>query len=83
MNHFDNLLEAAESGQKSIKDTYRLLEENAAALRKHDAQVLELLRRARQGDGGSQAKFIERKPVVESSRRGHEGSIYCARKQKQ
>jgi hypothetical protein len=43
MIQFDNLLEAAESGQKSVKNTCGLLQENAAALLEHDTQVLELL----------------------------------------
>jgi hypothetical protein len=86
LNQFYNLKKATESDQKSIKDTCRLLEGLAAALREGDTQELELLfddaDAARQRDGGSQAKFIERKLVVESSRRVYdEGSISCARKQ--
>jgi hypothetical protein len=36
-------MEAPESDQKSIKDTYRLLEEYAAVAHEHDTQVSELL----------------------------------------
>jgi CRISPR/Cas system-associated exonuclease Cas4 (RecB family) len=43
LNQFYNLMEAAESDQKSIKGTYRLLEKKATALRENNSQVLELL----------------------------------------
>lgn len=36
-------MKAAESDQKFIKDTYRLLEKKAASSHEHDTQVLELL----------------------------------------
>jgi hypothetical protein len=43
LNQIDSLMAATEPDLKSIKVTYRLLEEKAAALREQYSQVLEML----------------------------------------